>query len=103
MYNSEIRLIFFPSQKDRRFEYSMRKGFFKQTAEGKAYCCSDNVLQVKIRIVPGRNRTPCLNVDQHKLISGSFQHFPSHSSTAHKQEDARTELICNADQKEIPG
>lgn len=78
------------------------KGFFEERAEGNAYHSSANVLWVKAGAVPGRNRPPCSGVDQHTLTNGSLKQCPPHLRTVHKQEDARTDLICNTDQKEIP-
>lgn len=73
MYYCEIRWILFPPREDRRLEYSKRRGFFEETAEGRADHSSANALWVETRAVPGRNRPPCSDVDQHTLTRGSFQ------------------------------
>lgn len=98
----EMRWTLFLPWEDRRFEYHLRQGFFEETAEGKAYHSSANMLYIKIRAVPGRNRPSCSDVDWRTLTHGSFQLFLPHSRAVHKQEHARAELICNTDQKEIP-
>lgn len=102
MYYCEMRLILFPPQEDRKFEYSRRKGFFEERAEGNAYHSSANVLWVKTGAVPGKNKPPFSGIDQHTPTHGSLKECPPHLRTVHKQEDARTELICNTDKEEIP-
>lgn len=97
MYYCEMRLILFPPQEDRRFEYSRRKDSLKKEQRE----CIPQQCQCALgkgRSSPREKQATLLR----RRPAHTCKQCPPHLRTVHKQEDARTDLIRNTDQKEIP-